>query len=100
MKHLHILRRVNLKNSKELFMCADPECTWSRRKEFLLGKKFTCPFCGNPYLVDQDMLRRKFPHCKDCTAQKEVILQDPLMSKITENLVQIMPMSEVGKEIE
>lgn len=70
MKHLHTLRRVNSKTSKDLFMCADPECNWTRKKEFLIGKKFRCPLCGGEYIADADILRRKLPHCKDCTSTK------------------------------
>lgn len=73
MSHIHTLRRVGKK--KELFMCADPTCTWTRRKEFLIGKKFICPLCGKEYLTDAEALRRKLPHCKDCTASKAASLQ-------------------------
>jgi len=65
MSHIHTLRRVSKK--KDLFMCADSICTWTRRKEFLIGKKFLCPLCGKEYLVNSEMLRRKLPHCLDCT---------------------------------
>lgn len=92
MKHLHILKRVGLKKSKDLFMCADPECNWTRRKEFLVGKKFKCPLCGNPYLVSADMLRRKLPHCQDCTAD---VVPAKKVDLIIKDLVQIQPFGEI-----
>jgi ribosomal protein S27AE len=96
MKHLHILKRVS--KSKDLFMCADPECNWTRNRKYLTGKKFICPFCGNPYLVDAKSLRLSTPHCSNCTDSPRVIIVDPLVSKLVDGLVQIMPLSEVKDE--
>jgi hypothetical protein len=95
MKHLHILKRVKLKVTRDVFMCADPECTWSRRKEFLVGKKFRCPFCNGEYIATLDSLKLKLPHCRDCTARKQVTLFDPLVSKVVDGIVESLPLSEV-----
>lgn len=69
--HLHILTRVKLKGNRNMFMCSDPTCTWTRRKEFLLGKKFKCPYCSNEYLTTRELLNLRTPHCPDCTVKKE-----------------------------
>lgn len=95
MKHFHILRRVKLRDTKDVFMCADPECNWSRRKEFLLHKRFKCPYCGELYLTTTESLRLRIPHCHNCTAKKGIILTDPLVSKIVDDVIKTLPVSEV-----
>ena len=83
MIHIHTLRRVGKK--KDLFMCADSVCTWTRRKEFLIGKKFLCPLCGKEYLASAESLRRKLPHCTDCTASKKTLIPQAMIEEITTN---------------
>lgn len=84
MKHLHTLLRVKHKSRKDLFMCADPLCMWTRRKEFLLGKKFICPYCGNEYLAKVETFRLKVPHCANCTNTKDKMLKiiDPIVQLV------------------
>jgi hypothetical protein len=84
-KHYHILRKIN--KAEGFFMCADPECMWTRKREFLIGKKFKCPLCGELYLATLDMLRRKFPHCNDCTNKKE-----------TETVLETIELNKIMKE--
>jgi len=87
MKHLHILKRVA--RNKNLFMCADPECNWTRRKEFLLGKKFLCPLCRSEYIADAEMLRRKLPHCSDCTQTNKNTKIDRLINPVIKSLPEV-----------
>jgi len=100
MKHFHILKRVRLKSTKEIFMCADPECNWTRRKEYLIGKKFQCPYCINQYIATPEMLRLRTPHCNSCTGEKVTTIQDPLVAQILEKAIQVVPMSELHKGTE
>jgi hypothetical protein len=65
-EHYHTLERVKDK-SKKLFRCLDPECFYANHRDFLIGKKFMCPFCGDIYILTMDMARRKLPHCRKCT---------------------------------
>jgi transcription elongation factor Elf1 len=89
MKHYHILKRV--RGLKDVFMCADSECSWTRRREYLTGKKFQCPYCSGFYIVTPDQLRRKTPHCRDCGGSPRVLITNPLVQKMVDGLTRIMP---------
>lgn len=88
MSHIHTLKRVKLKNSKDIFMCSDPLCSWTRRREYLVGKKFLCPYCGNEYIATSDSLRRKVPHCVDCTVTKVTVT----LPKLAQAIVNLSPL--------
>ena len=93
MKHYHILKRIH--KSLTTFMCANPECNWTRCKEFLIGKRFLCPYCSKPYIATISLLRLKTPHCPNCTKSPRVIISDPFVSRMVDGLVNIIPLSEV-----
>ena len=63
--HLHIYRR--LKGSKDIYVCDHPDCTHQRTKEYIVGKRATCPYCHEPYILDRRILRLAVPHCEECT---------------------------------
>ena len=66
LNHTHILRRVKHKVRKDIYMCTNPECSFTRNREFLIGKLAQCPYCYKTYILDRIQLNNKEPHCKEC----------------------------------
>lgn len=75
-------------------MCADAECSWTRKKEFLIGKKFKCPFCGEEYIASYEALRRKIPHCPDCT-QVKITTHHSNVTNLLDNVIKVLPEVEL-----
>lgn len=63
-KHLHIYERR--KNSDHVFRCTDPDCTHWDVKDNIEGKRAECLFCGAPFILTADSLRRQKPRCENC----------------------------------
>ena len=65
-QHTHTVIRIKSATRTDLFMCADPDCSWNSRKELLYGKKSICPYCETPFLLDSRNLRLAKPWCGMC----------------------------------
>ncbi len=66
LNHIHTLRRVKHKTRKDIFMCTNPECSFTRNREFLVGKHGVCPYCHTTFILDRVQLNNKEPHCGNC----------------------------------
>ena len=65
--HLHIYERVSTrKDPKQLFRCVDPDCSHYTKKSFLAGKRASCFFCFNEFILTSEQLNNKKPKCNDC----------------------------------
>lgn len=83
---LHFYKKVP--NTKEQYMCMDPDCTHREFKKFLLNKRARCPICGNDYIMTRDSFRRIKLKCKECSTRKktEVKQIDKLANKVFINV--------------
>jgi hypothetical protein len=66
-KHIHTYERRAIPKGMECkqvyYRCIDPDCSHRIVREDLFGKRATCPYCGEPYILDPRKLRAKLPHC-------------------------------------
>ena len=62
-------------------MCADPQCSFKQARDFLVGKEFECPYCGNHYIADYAILTLAIPHCPSCTKSRR---EKPNTKQLTE----------------
>lgn len=64
-KHFHCYKRLSNGIS---YRCTKEGCPHSiSGREFLLGRKAECPYCGAIFVIDSDHLRRKVLHCLICS---------------------------------
>ena len=83
-KHLHTLMRASHKTRKDLFVCRDPECSFRANKIYVEYKRFICPFCGRPYIIDPALIQLKIPHCHDCTRGRKKTPKLDIISLVVE----------------
>ena len=67
--HVHMYQAVG--NKRDQFMCVDPDCSHTQRKDLLIGKRAKCgAICGNEFILDSYALSRKTPRCYLCRKEK------------------------------
>lgn len=69
---IHQYKRVKGKNSV-MYRCVLPGCSHYVRDIFIVGRIAKCPYCGENFLVTNELARRKTLHCEDCTSRKSAI---------------------------
>lgn len=62
-KHTHCYKRAK---DKILYFCTLPGCYHKQRKEFLIGKLQSCPYCKRDFRLTSDDLKRARPKCAAC----------------------------------
>lgn len=77
-KHTHKLKRHKYTTGNEVFFCILPDCTFKIDVPFAVGKRTVCHRCNGEFLLDENTVRLKRPHCNDC-AKVRVI--DPVTGK-------------------
>ena len=64
MNHIHSYKKI--RGRPGFYMCASPDCSHYKEKALLLGKKATCPKCGDVFIMDREDLTYATVVCKCC----------------------------------
>lgn len=93
-KHIHTYERrqppKGMSSNQTYYRCLDPDCSHRIVREDLFGKRATCPYCGETYILDPRKLRLKLPHCGCRGAESETLTNlrlDP--AQLMENLLKL-----------
>ena len=65
LKHTH--QYVRMRENKDTYLCAHPDCSHYQKRELLVGKRSTC-ICGEEFILNYKALTLKRPHCENCGA--------------------------------
>ena len=68
--HLHKLKRYKYGNGAPIYFCTLPDCSFRSPVALMLGKKVLCNQCGNPFVMNENSIRRAKPHCENCSRRK------------------------------
>jgi hypothetical protein len=67
MKHIHIYKRVKHPKRRDLWMCAEPNCSFRTNQIYLEGKEARCPYCNHTFIITKLKLKKQsLLHCDDC----------------------------------
>lgn len=71
-KHeIHQYKKVELENST-VYRCMKPGCSHYVRKPFITNRIAECPYCGQNYIITNELAKLTTLHCAACTKSKKV----------------------------
>ena len=85
-KHLHIYVRSS--TNRNIYRCTHPDCSHYHQKAFLLGKRASCYFCHDPFILSKEQLRNKIPRCDFCKKGSKLKKVESNLEELISNLTQ------------